>query len=78
MITTVHGYVVTDGLSYVRTFLEREYDSRQACLYAAASTAILKETIWGNSRRGKIVRKVGIIRRPNAEPPIYKVQQNFL
>lgn len=65
IISLTNGYIVTDGCSFVRTFLFRQFDSRQACFFAAVSTILAKETIWGmrnqQLQRGKIVRKAGII-----------------
>ena len=77
-----HGYIVTDGLSFVQTFLEQAYESKQDCFYAAVSIVILRETIWGHNtyrtQRGRIVRKAGIIRQQSVGQPVHKVQRNFL
>ena len=65
IFSTKNSYVVTDGISFVQTFLVRKYLSRQVCFYDATSTALLKETLYGFhnaiTHRGRIVRKVGIV-----------------
>jgi hypothetical protein len=82
IISTTHGYVITDGLSFVRTFLVNAYESRQACFYAALTLAIQQESVWCNRNhrpeRGRIVRKVGVIRQQSVEQPAYKVQRTLL
>ena len=76
IISTTHGYVITDGMSFVQTFLVNTYESRQACLYAAITVAIHHETLWCNRNnridRGRIVRKAGAIR---ANSSIERAQQ---
>ena len=62
IISTSNGYVVTDGITFVKTFLFRSYESRQACFFAAVNDAIFEETVWDRHRRGKIVKKIGVIR----------------
>lgn len=66
ILSTTNGYVITDGVSFVQTFLVSAYESRRACLYAAISVAVCRETIWGHHnhhmQHGRIVRKAGIIR----------------
>lgn len=70
IIATTHGYILTDGLSFVQTFLVNSYDTRQACLFAAISTAFTKETIWNQHlHRGRIVKKAGIIHEGRIRRP---------
>lgn len=65
IFSTKNSYVITDGISFVQTFLVRKYSSRQACFFDASSTALSKETLFGfrnaSTYRGRIVRKVGIV-----------------
>jgi hypothetical protein len=81
IISTSHGYVITDGMSFVKTFWTRHYESRQTCFYAAISSAALLENVWGLRNhqpiRGRIVRKAGIILK-SVEQPTRKVQRNLL
>jgi len=60
-----NGYVVTDGISSVHTFMFTDFPSRHECLVAAATTAFALETIWGNHqnivKRGKLVKRAGIV-----------------
>jgi hypothetical protein len=48
ILITKNGYVVTDGISFVQTFLLNAYETRQACLYAAVTVAFLRETVWSH------------------------------
>ncbi len=77
IISTTHGYVITDGLTFVKTFWIRTYGNRRECFYAAVEAAVLMETIWGHHddrpKRGRIVRKAGIIREGFVGRP-YKVE----
>ena len=62
IISTSNGYVVTDGITFVKTFLLQAYESRQACFFAAVTEAIFEETVWDGQRCGKIIKKIGVIR----------------
>ena len=66
IISTTHGYVITDELTFVKTFWLRHYNSQQECFFDAISTIVLMESIWGHTnnqtRRGRILLKAGIIR----------------
>ena len=65
IIAIKNGYIITDGISFVQTFLVNAYESRKACLCAAITTAFLHETVWGQHlnrpQYGKIVKKGGTI-----------------
>jgi hypothetical protein len=69
IISTSNAYVVTDGLTFVKTFLIRAYESRQACFFDAVTTAVLEETVWDHNRRGRIVKKIGVIRERSVGRP---------
>ena len=66
IISTTHGYVITDGLTFVKTFWIHTYGTRRECFYAAVSSAVMLESVWGHrnnqAHHGRIVRKAGIIR----------------
>jgi hypothetical protein len=44
IVTVKHGYVVTDGDTYARTFLVSAYQSRRLCLGDAIKCAASRET----------------------------------
>jgi hypothetical protein len=73
IISTANGYVVTDGLTFIKTFLVRAYGTRHACLVAAVSLALLEETVWNGSSRGRIVKKIGVIRERSVGRP-YQIE----
>ena len=80
IIFTTHGYVITDGLTFVKTFWISTYGNRQDCFYAAVSAAVLMETVWGHHnnqpKRGRILRRMGVI-WPNAGQPSHTVQRTL-
>jgi hypothetical protein len=45
-----NGYVVTNGISFARTFLEWDYDSREACRLAAFAFAYQVELYYPQIR----------------------------
>ena len=65
IIVTKNGYIVTDGLSFVHTFLVHAYGSRQACFYAAITIAFHRETVWV-----AITRPAHRIGKPSRKRPL--------
>jgi len=59
IIVTTHGYVITDGLTFVKTFWLRSYYTQQECFYAAIEAAILMETVWGHHNHQTIRGRIG-------------------